>query len=830
MIDIEILLGQNRIINKILHDFGKESKVFIHVDGISGSGKSFIAKKVQQTWEMHDRNITFFINGDDFYSSREYYPFFIGLADRKEQLLANKTALKSLVELAKGIPFAGDFVSHIISNVSEQKQKSLISKYPYLTSIELDIIFKLQYLVEENNLLLIADNFHWFDKASLNFLSLIYSGKLFADFPFLNQIKILVITTKDQDYTNSDDTKIFISKNLNAYYSIKQISFDKYKKVLALFGLQVKLSNELYKLLFSFTGSHIELIKNIVAFVKDSTIEGIEYIAKNITESSFYAEEILSMRLNSYGMTGEQIKDVLEQASIIGLNFTFEELGCLTNKRKHILEPVLKNAAELNLIESQKNKLQFTHEILKNIFTCKAADKKAFYHNSFANCLRILKPGDYVSRANHLFEAGSLEDSIILYIVAYFKSLRNGINYSPIYKNRILTLCEKYINEYLKIMNKAYSAYNKKQYESTISLLASLEENYPKLLIAEKDYLLSICLAKSPRQKDRMEAKNILETWDEIKNEESEVWTRLMSTLMIINIHLELFDEAKKIEKKLMLYLTEREKFDPNALDGINVLRRKSQSLHISEVAIQRTLKSLEYFGPKENSKIPMNPIEYYMALSNHAGNEINQGDFENSHCTSLLALNLIKNYPMLNFPRHEIPINNFIVSGILSENLELQNGIDLYEQLFENKKKYADYILLLNNQAILHALNNDLTYAEKIINVAVNFIESESCIDSYYEYYIGINKVIMFYFLDKVSLALREWEYLDKKIPNIPDIAFLLKRHQLIGNYLKNTKKINTTEWFNALILENPFELGKAWNFFGKGYLFSDLQFWSES
>lgn len=830
MDEIESLLEQNKIINTILNDLKNNSKVMIHLGGISGSGKTYIAKRIVEQWESFIPDSTFYMKGDDFYSNRDYYPINVGLSDRKEQLLTNKSTLKSAIELAKGIPYAGDFVGYLLTNLSEKKTKRIILNYPYLSKTELDIIFKLQYLIEDKDLLVVADNFHWFDKASIDFCDLIYSDKLSDDFSFLKRIKLLFITTENQNASYLEHVKTFFVKNTAIKYSIKSIDFERYKKILSILGLNAKLSNDIYRLLFSFTGSHIELIKNIVSFLKGSSSQGIEYIAKNIKESSYYAEEILSIRLKSLGMSGDQIKDLLEQASIVGLNFSLEELECLTKTEKYRIVSILENAKEINLIEGWKDKFQFTHEILKTIFTCKVLDKKSMYHNSFANCLRILRPSDYTSRANNLFEAGALEKSISLYIVGYFRCLRNGIQFSPVYMNRINSFSEKNIKDYLEKMKEAYEAYNQKRYEQAIFILKKMEENYPKLLVIEKDYLLSICLSKMPGQQDRFEAKILLESWFNIKNEEGEMWTRLMSTLMIIYIHLEFFEEAKKIEKKLMVYLAERQKLDPVALDGINILRRKSQSLHSSDVATERTLKSTEYFGPKENSTCPMNPIEYYMSLSNHAGNKLNQGDFDNSYYTSLIALNLIESYPTLNFPRHEIPSNNFIVSGILSSKIDIQEGIKLYKKLLEGEKTYADYMLLVNNLSILYALTNNFIKAEETIDSAIDFIKKGNCIDTYYEYYIEINRLTFKYLQKKQFNILLEWENLKNKIPQIPDSIFLLRRHELLGKYFNNEKKGIVENWLDKILIEHPFELGKAWNFFGKGYLFSDLQFWSES
>lgn len=59
----------------------------------------------------------------------------------------------------------------------------------------------------------------------------------------------------------------------------------------------------------------------------------------------------------------------------------------------------------------------------------------------------------------------------------------------------------------------------------------------------------------------------------------------------------------------------------------------------------------------------------------------------------------------------------------------------------------------------------------------------------------------------------------------------YFISRNKYIYQLLKNTYTIDTTkdDWNDLLIKKYPNTIGKAWTFWGKLLLFSDLQTWSD-
>src|SRR5690606_1666209 len=140
-------------------------------------------------------------------------------------------------------------------------------------------------------------------------------------------------------------------------------------------------------------------------------------------------------------------------------------------------------------------------------------------------------------------------------------------------------------------------------------------------------------------------------------------------------------------------------------------------------------------------------PIQYYMSLSNHAGNLITAGDFDSSHKYAKDAIGLVNLYGEINFPRIEVPINNFILSGYLSKSLNTKECIQLIESLFKYLGDSIDQrILLRNNFIIFKALNNELEDAFTLAKQLTEMLSKATRKDAYYEYFLGINFSVINY------------------------------------------------------------------------------------
>jgi hypothetical protein len=211
-----------------------------------------------------------------------------------------------------------------------------------------------------------------------------------------------------------------------------------------------------------------------------------------------------------------------------------------------------------------------------------------------------------------------------------------------------------------------------------------------------------------------------------------------------------------------MLFFIQRSEFDVNAQYGLNVLRRKASILHSSEMACERTEKSIEYFGYELLPGVYRSPIQYYMALVNHSGNLISAGKPNAAYEFIQKSLSLETLYSELTFPRMEVAINNCVLSGYLSKNLKADECLGLYDMLFTKLEGVEDRILLRNNYNIFLALNNNLPKALANSNDLMNVLHSASRKDNYYSYFVGVNHAC-FNFLNgnrKEALAILEKLY----------------------------------------------------------------------
>jgi tetratricopeptide (TPR) repeat protein len=360
-------------------------------------------------------------------------------------------------------------------------------------------------------------------------------------------------------------------------------------------------------------------------------------------------------------------------------------------------------------------------------------------------------------------------------------------------------------------------------------MLERLEDIVPGILVAEKCYLLSLCYLKTMDHKDLVKSREILSGWDEFLLSETEIWLRLNTTLMSVYACLYDMDSAKKIERSIMKCLQERTSYDSSTGYYINIIRRKASSLYISEVACNRTAKSIEYFSAMDDQMKFVYPLQYYYSINNHAANLITSGDFIEAFKFSKEALSVPNRIDNVHFPEYEIPSSNYIVSGLLSQNFSNQEALQLFKEVYNKNGTTADTILIANNYGVIEILNGNLNTAYILFKELYDSIK-DSNIDCYYKYFIGSNLALLRHSLGDKEQALTEWAMLSQLIPPIPDQVFLKRRHDILLQALSDIPS-NSWELIDSFITDNyPKELGRQWAYFGRGFLFSDIQIWYES
>ena len=807
----------------------KEYKKLFMIEGVSGSGKTYLMQNLVNELSLQDDFEIFVMEGDNQCTTRDYYPIERCLSSKRKIQKGRSGTLKNVVsKTAKAVPFFGEPTEYIVSEVLNNSENKLEKHNSHLTTEERNIIFRIRHIAKKK-ILFYIENFHWWDEKSIALLYQILKERE-NNLSFWENAVFIINWTNDQSTTINDFKEEIVRKFEFELFKLNIVEKENYKFVLKSLGLEKIITNDIIHALYSITGGHLHLTKDIIRYINDTSIEPDEFINMLDTEEITI---LIEERLKNYGAKGEVVAEVLKYASIIGLSFTFFELEKITKKSRIEIQEIIGYANKLHFVEeTDKKSVNFVHEIIRELFNNKLNDNKIYYQ-AYAECLKIIKPNDYITRAHALMKAGFLDEASLLYIIAYVKKLRDSETLNDDFNKELLFYAkELHAEEYIEIIKTAYESYFNRDFDQAIKQLEWIEDIYPAPMRAERDYLLAMCYTKKIDVLSRKKSVEILETYRDIASlsGESELWLRILSLQMISYIHINDKENAIRNEKELMFYLSDRISFDLDAEDKINILRRKSSAVHSISLSQRNTMKSVKHFGPSEEGGIPLNPIEYYFALNNHVANTFVIGEFEESFRDATLLIGYIRNPQGVSFPRTEVALNNFILSGVAAQKLSLEQGLEMFNEIFNQTKFSADSILMRINQAVLYASTNQLNQSFEILSGLKSRLIEQSNIELYYQYYVDSNLMVVEYLLGHKTKALQIWDEITY-MPSIGDSNYYEKRHKLIKELFDSNIRITGAEWLTIIDEKYPnFINTTSEKSIGNGFLLSDIQFFSES
>lgn len=804
-----------------------------HISGPSGCGKSWTAQQLCSEWERLGNPFLVAL-GDSRYSSRDFHPFLVAITGTELSLDKKRAIKKAVSQSTKVVPTVGNLASYLLDTLFDRSETKQKLRTPFLSEREHEILFRTQDFVRSDSLLVVADNLHWWDRNSLQLLLSLFFEKTQTVFPFLRRLHLVTITTSDQERLNPELVGQITSDICQYRWQCEYVKEERFHSVLQELGLRYELPPKTLHLFYTLSGANLQLSQQVCKYISEMALDETEVIdiLSSIHADSF-PQDFLQLRFRSVEKGSRDVLEFLEAASTIGLSFSEREIECLTNLKHADASSMVSTAEGMQLVYRQAGRMTFQHEILRDFFEKRAQSKRRSYHESFAECLRLLRPSDYQGRYLHLRAAEQDRESAAILFVAELSRIRNGQSISTNDKEHVLSIGKNHgFDSFFRSVFDGYDFYLHQEYLEAVKILEQLEDIYPNPLLAERDYLLSLCLLKSSLKTKRQRARETLVQWQNLSFNEGEIWSRIMSTLLVACVHLGELEEAKKIESQLMTYFSMRMDYDSEIGTSLNVLRRKAASLHSSEIAVKRTKDAAEYFGPSATGTAPRNPLEYYRALSNLSGNQTVQGDYDSAWQAAQKALDLVRQFPDMSFPRLEIPTNNLVIAGLLADYLNSEEARRLVEAALSSTSDHADSILLRNNLAVFMTMSGKLDEARLELESLSKRIERENSSDDYYFYFVNSNLIALEYLLGTTSEGLAQWINLSKRIPQIPegDRIMLIRRHDLLIEAIGDVPKGDFVGWQYFLQRNYAEELGRAWRFFRNGFLLTDIQFWSES
>lgn len=311
-------------------------------------------------------------------------------------------------------------------------------------------------------------------------------------------------------------------------------------------------------------------------------------------------------------------------------------------------------------------------------------------------------------------------------------------------------------------------------------------------------------------------------------NGEKDIWERYSQVLMIAFAHLGEIAHAREIENDTLRSLSERLNYDDTANKRLNIIKRVANSIHNIDISAVFVKDAFDYFG---NCPSGIRDIkQYYICLGNYTTILINQGAFKEAYQVAVHGFEIEKNNGDIEFPRLQLLRNNYILAGYLSENLDENDCIYLYEEMLSEMPLISERLFYNSNLSIFFALKDNPQKAfdtlQKEALLHYNTEEKEGL----YQYRVVTNTSIYQYLLGQTELAVQQLKDIKELTKRLINGSYFSLKNDLLIQLMESGTLVTGKEWLKKLFSIQPAFQDLAWNYFGLGYAFIAVCNWDMS
>lgn len=565
--------------------------------------------------------------------------------------------------------------------------------------------------------------------------------------------------------------------------------------------------------------------------------------------------DMLGSRINTFSENERKAISILEPLSIIDTFFTHEEAAFFIDNTSvnnydvmYQADEYLSVAEEHKFIDGVEN-YYFSNPKIKNYFKQKLAKREKMLHHQFAKFLQYRYPEDYYNRGKHMqhgiinnHTGGNNEAWQLLFLAFMRWNFNYGFNedqYNIISEIRKLIDLNPPIQretqlDILDKLFKGYSSFIKYDYKNTLLQIQSISESllYPTLR-AECLRITLLCFLQLADNLAAIKdsADNLYHLIESSGFEEDEQYCR--AALVMLEVY---SDRCVDVEKAriLKIKLVDIINKHQNSSDFLALnacFNRKAALFFVSEIAYNQTCQSVYFYREFNDVK------NLFMALCNNAANALICGKYDCAKRNLDECLCMIKKYSSSYFPSVYKIENNIILTNYLqsdSNNIQLdeeiiitaQNALANYEAISKPMSEVS-YVVYLNWLGL--SMLCDTNHWEYELQKATSFLGET---DLFYEYYFRDLKFAGYLLRENISAAKTELNILNQiKVPLLqPYKTIFQKRRQIQAYLLENPSLIDgkPINYHKIMKHECCHIQDSACDFYGRGFLLSDLQFLS--
>jgi hypothetical protein len=823
---LEELLGQDALAAQLIDDLNAPDALAVRLTGAAGSGKSYVARLVAKRWREEGGDCVVAI-GDDEHASRELYPLLSGLSrtPRDWAGLAS-VGTRSVVRLADSVaggPGVGTTIFDLLTAAFRQQTERVLRPYSIL---ERDVILDLKRLARRGRLLLVADNCHWWDGDSLRLLSDILSEDLRESIPRLQGVSALVVDTAEEQPVMARDAFVALTaKHVACTRLISRCTLAQFPAVLRAFGLE-ELPGGVLGDLFGVTHGHLKLAQQVAAYAEHSDIATL-----TASLGDKYLTTLVSARFASLGALQPAVSDLLVRSAILGLSFTEQDLMCIADAERVELRPLLERAESIGFIERSSGTIGFTHDVIRlAILVDESPSRLEALYAKLAECLAILRPGDFDARAHALQQAGESQRARDMRALSRVGQIRRGSA-----ANRVLRRAaiehpdDPDLTAYLAVIAQGYAAVGSGDYAAAVPNLRTPIAGESTLMAAERNYLLALCSMLLQTAAGAAEARAILSSWISDLGNEVAVELRFLLLLQQGQLISEMFDEARETERTLERRLLDRARYDPEAAAMLQVQNRRAGAIDVPEVADKRIRAAVAFFQRGTGDAI-RDRLELFRSLTNLAAVELRLGRDEDAHIHAQEAERIVLESSE-SLHRLDVLANNVVLAGVRSGAIELSEAVSMQRTIVESRESEDRFLERCNLSAYLLLASDDQADAE--LEQLQAELHSRAVEESYLVYYCSALWAASAVLRGDREEAIRRHRDMEGLVNSIkwPCGPYVRRRQRLLADLLPVLGQVDSRVTADRVLLEShPEEIGVCWAYYGRLVPCVELSFWSDS
>lgn len=814
MVHLTELLGQPAIVADLVRKLAApKARVWLH--GPSGSGKTAIANQVAAELERSRPLVR--MAGDTGHIGTKFLALHRALAGTRQPKAVRDATKASVTAPLMAVPILGSTAAEFAKIAVAAMRKV---QPEFLTAEQQDLLQGLQRIAGGRDLAIIVDDVGWLDVDTAQLILNFNLPEIQAAYTFTKSCSILFIENVEAATTLDQAT---LDKLRSPHrVQVRRVSQADFPRVLKAFGLNASVDSSVLDAVYNIIHGHLEITKQIAVSLNIDPLDG------DLTQQNPVS---LMSRLLAKRLAGsehsEYVRELLCLAACVGSAFSRAEVQC-AYKDEQSFSAALDFALREQLLLQAGAEIRFAHEAVRSAAEGLAVVNLRETHKKLANCIKLLRPGDYATRLKHASLSGDVELTSELAFAVSMQAVRG---------ERVLTVPLPEVGALKGVLEAASMAcrlMDAGEHQKAIDLLMPHYSGTFDIAQGEVVALIVLNQVKRRTPDAYAAAASLLEHWLEWRDE-LEIWHRLMSILIAAWSAGGKTEDATRLYTRLAEDLTRRSPGDPTARSRVEALNRKADQFFTSEIATKHIQRAVSWFGPTEGSDTPRNAFEYTASLVNLSAVQFTLGQFSDAVTTASNALSWIEALSQRGFRTTEPykGVNNYVIAAFRAGSETADSACGALSQLLTDGDGSwrLDRSLVAINQAALLLLAGRTRRARNLLEAVWRHVSVED-LDPYYALYAGSNLAVALALGGERSNAVALLQTIRPHLEAIP--KWFRNAHSRRLSFMIEAARdtsLSSAHDFDSYpaLVRSPDGHQDAWWSIGRGLLMSDIQVWSE-